>query len=77
MPPTGPHFLKVPPPSNSTTLGTKPLTHGLLRDIPDPRYSQVEQIMSVLAVDWDAFFIYYLKTCYCENYKKQYMFVLK
>jgi hypothetical protein len=37
-PPTKPHLLKVPPPSNSIKLRTKSLTHGSLRNIPEPNY---------------------------------------
>jgi hypothetical protein len=39
-PPTRPHFPKVPPPPNITTLGTKPLTHGSLRAIQHPSFGR-------------------------------------
>lgn len=36
--PARPHFLKVPTPPNSTKLGTTPLIHMLLWNIPDLNY---------------------------------------
>jgi hypothetical protein len=40
-PPTRPHLLNVPLPPSSTTLGTRPLTHGHLGDIQHPNYSSI------------------------------------
>jgi hypothetical protein len=45
---TRPHLQNVPIPPNSATLGTKPLTHESLGDIPNSKYSRSSLIAWVI-----------------------------
>jgi hypothetical protein len=40
-PSTRPHLLKAPLPPSNTALGSKSLTHGLLRDTSEPNYGNL------------------------------------